>query len=203
MKKFKHLFFSACIVGATILNFNSVEAVPIASGEHLFIDEVAPEDWFFDNSRNYIFVGYGSPYLPEEKTHFIVRNSIKYGTMADGRLIVKCIFKDFYNFEVVYQPKKADGSHRAIFILRDQLKGGSTGAEVEPVLYPFNGQEIEPFPPLKSNIMPSRVAEMLYFIVTGEKYYGNLNPNNFTDAAAHKYILNPYTPDLYERCKIE
>ena len=51
--------------------------------------------------------------------------------------------------------------------------------------------------------MPSRVAEMLYYIVKGEKYYGDLNPNNFTDESAHKYIVNPYTPDLYERCKLE
>ena len=172
---------------------NLVEVTP-----HIFVDEVVPEDWYLNGAKNIIFAGYGSPLFQNQKTHYIDIKTIKYGTMKDGRLVIKCNFKDMYEFACFYQDKNAEGTYRARVMMGDTINFKINPYEVDSVLGKFNAQNIEPYPEKGTNIIVARVAEMLYYIVKGEKYYGDLKPEQFSSEG--KDIINPYTQDLYDRC---
>ena len=202
MSKFFALVGFFSIIAANFI-FSSAEAKPVEFSPHIFIDSVSNKDWFLNGDENIIFAGYGSPLFPNKKTHYIDYNSIKFATMKDGRLVVTCNFYGLYEFACFYQEKKDDGSGRARFMIRATVDSNASPYEVDSVLGDFNGLYLEPFPPLGTNPIPNRVAEMLYYMVKGEKFYGNLNPEDYLDDDKHKDILNLYTQDLYDRCKAQ
>lgn len=180
----------------------SSEAAQVETSPHIFVDEIDADDWFLKDNQEIIFAGYGSPLFPNLKTHYLDYNSIKYGTLKDGRLIITCEFFDMYEFAIFYQGTPNDESRVARFMMRDTVDSNINPLEVDSVLAEFNGQYIDPFPPLGKNIIPNRAAEMLYYIVKGEKFFGNLDPKLFIDDKEHQNIINPYSEDLYERCRI-
>ena len=195
----KAIIMVTTLMMMTVMNNSPTEAKPVESDTpHVYIDQVAEKDWYLNDSPEVIFAGCGSPLFPNKKTHYILRNSIQYGTMKDGRLVIKCNFKGMYEFACFYPDKQANGSHRARFIMGDTINGTVSPLEVDSVLAEYNGQYIAPFPALGKNIIPARVVEMLYYIVKGEKYYGDLNPQDYLEDGAED-IINPYTPDLYAR----
>ena len=157
---------------------------------------------FLEDDSEIIFAGCGSPLFPNKKTHYLQYKTIKYGDLPDGRFIITCEFHDMYEFALFYKAKQADGSHRARFMMRATVDGNINPLELDSIVGQFNGVDLEPFPPVGTNIIPYRVAEMLYYMVKGEKYYGDLNPELFIDDSDHQNILNPYTQDLYDRCKM-
>ncbi len=187
---------------AVLLIFQSAHSQPVERQPHIFSDEVVVADWFLNGNDEIIFVGNGSPLFPNKKSHYLDYKSIKYGNLKDGRFIITCNFYDMYEFAIFYQGTPQDDERAARFMMRDTVDSNISPWEVDPVLAEFNGQFLDPFPPLGKNLIPQRAAEMLYFIVKGEKFFGNLNPENFIDDANHQNIINPYTPDLYERCKV-
>ena len=129
-----------------------------------------------------------------------VMRGIKYGNLPDGRFIITCEFNKMYEFACFYKTDFEDGLNRARFMIRATVDSTVDPFEVDSVLGEFNAVYLEPFPPVGKNLIPYRVAEMLYYIVKGEKFYGNLNPEDFIDES-HLDIVNPYTQDLYDRCK--
>ncbi len=149
-----------------------------------------------------IFAGCASPLFPNKKTHYLDYKTIKYGDLPDGRFIITCEFYGMYEFAIFYKTKQEDGSHRARFMIRATVDSNINSMEMDSVLGQFNGNDLEPFPPVGTNIVLYRVADMLYYIVKGEKYYGDLNPELFI-SDSNKDILNPYTQDLYDRCKVK
>lgn len=194
----------AMVLILEILPSHLVMAKPIEVTPHIFVDEVPSEDWYLNNTKSIIFAGYGSPIFPNQKSHYIDVKSIQYGQMKDGRLVIKCNFNNMYEFACFYQDKNDEGSYRARFMMVDTINGNLNAFEVDSILANFNAQNIEPFPQLGTNIIPARVVEMLYFIVKGEKYYGDLNPKLFVNTSASETndIINPYTQDLYDRCSV-
>ncbi len=197
-KSVSRVVASAIFAGVIGLGINTGYAAPMEIAPHVFTDPAPQEDWHLNSQNNIIYVGNGSPLFPDKKTHYIVRNSIKYGTMKDGRLFVKCNFHDSYEFAVMYPSKRKDGSQRARFFMRGAAAGNDSPLEIDSVLAPFNGADVDPFPKYKTTPIPARVVEMLYYIVKGDKYYGDLQPESF---AKNNDIMDVYTPDLYERCK--
>ena len=191
------IFIIAVLAGIFI--FNCAEAKLVEISPNIFVDEVDKADWYFNGNTDIIFAGYGSPLFPNEKSHYLDYNSIKYGTLQDGRFIITCNFYDMYEFAIFYNGEIGDDSRRARFMMRDTVDSNASPYEVDSVLAKFNGQYIEPFPPVGTNLIPYRVAEMLYYIVKGEKFYGSLNPKHFI-SESNPVIVNPYTQDLYERC---
>ena len=193
---------AAVILALAVFISNIAMAKPVEISPHIFIDEVEPDDWYLNDIKSIIFVGYGSPLFPKQKSHYINIKSIQYGHMKDGRLVIKCNFNKMYEFACFYPDKKADGSHRARFIMGDTVNGNTSPFEVDSILAKFNAKDIEPFPQLGTTIIPARVVEMLYFIVKGDKYYGDLNPKQFVNNSDLEIIdiINPYTQDLYDRC---
>lgn len=201
MKKFPKFFAPLFILaGFFIFGFAPAKAAVIEVEPHIFIDPIDPADRFLNGDKNYIFVGCGSPLFPGKKTHYIDGKTIQYGTMPDGRLIIKCDFNGMYEFACFYQDKKPDGSHRARFMMGPTVNTTVSALEVDSVLAPFSDVLLEPFPPKGSNLIVFRAAETLYYLVKGEKYYGDLNPENFLDGSGTD-IMNPYTPELYETCR--
>ena len=198
LKKFLQLTLLAFV--ATFI-FNQAEAKPVETSPHIFVDTVPQKNWFLDNDPEVIFAGYGSPLFPNKKTHYIDYKSIKFGTLKDGRFIITCSFYGLYEFAFFYVDKKDDGSHTARFMIRATVDSNASPHEVDSVLGDFNGQDLKPFPPVGTNIIPYRTAEMLYYMVKGEKYFGDLNPADYLEG--DKDILNPYTQDLYDRCKVK
>ncbi|MBQ7198714.1 MAG: hypothetical protein IJS29_05575 [Selenomonadaceae bacterium] len=198
-KIFKFIIFIALLIG--ICNFKFVEAAPMEISPHIFIDQVDKEHWFLNGDSKIIFVGNGSPLFPDKKSHYIDYDSIKYGTLNDGRFIITCFFHDMYEFAVFYKGEIGDDSRRARFMMRDTVDSNTSPYEIDSVLAEFNGQYLEPFPAVGTNLIPYRVAEMLYYIVKGQKFYGDLNPALFIDES-NQNIVNPYTQDLYERCDV-
>ncbi|MBQ7630645.1 MAG: hypothetical protein IJS81_10615 [Selenomonadaceae bacterium] len=191
------LIFFAVISTFQIVNAQSVEIQP-----HIYADEVAAADWFLNGNDEIIFAGYGSPLFPNKKSHYLDYNSIKYGDLPDGRFIITCNFHDMYEFAIFYKGTPQDSDRAARFMMRDTVDTNANPLEIDSVLAEFNGQYLDPFPPLGKNLIPQRVAEMLYYIVKGEKFFGNLNPESFIDDSTHQNIVNPYTQDLYDRCKV-
>ena len=189
------------IVFLGLLIFSSAEAKIVEIAPHIFSDAVEPQDWFLNGQSKIIFAGYGSPIFPNKKTHYLDYKTIKYGTLKDGRFIITCKFYGMYEFAVFYKGDKNDDSRRARFVMRDTVDSNISPFEIDPVIAEFNGQYLEPFQPVGKNLIPNRVAEMLYYIVKGEKFYGDLNPELFINDSTHKNILNPYTQDLYDRCE--
>ena len=185
-----------------LLIFNFAEAKPVENSPQIFIDQVVVGDWFLNGNDEIIFVGYGSPLFPNKKSHYLDYKTIKFGTLPDGRFIITCKFYDMYEFAIFYKGTPQDEERGARFIMRDTVDTNISPLEIDPVLAEFNGQYLDPFPSLGKNIIPQRVAEMLYYIVKGEKFFGDLNPELFIDDDAHKKIVNPYTQDLYDRCKV-
>ena len=180
----------------------STSAKPVEISPHIFVDQVDAEDWFLNGKPNFIFVGCGSPLFPNKKTHYLDYKTIKYGTLPDGRFIITCNFLDMYEFAIFYKGEPGDDSRRARFVIRDTVDSNASPLEIDPLLAEFNGQYMEPFPPLGKSPIPNRVAEMLYFIVNGKKFYGDFKPEDFINDSTHQNILNPYTQDLYDRCKV-
>lgn len=107
-----------------------------------------------------------------------------------------------YEFAIFYKGEPGDNSRHARFVMRDTVDSNASPLEIDPVLAEFNGQYMDPFPPLGKSPIPNRVAEMLYYIVNGKKFYGDLKPEDFINDSTHQNILNPYTQDLYDRCKV-
>ena len=192
--------FFATLFFAGIFIFNSTEAKNVETSPHIFVDEVAEKNWFLNGDKNIIFAGYGSPLFPKKKTHYLDYKSIKFGNLKDGRFVVSCNFHGLYEFAIFYTEKKSDGSQRARFVIRATVDSNASPYEVDSVLGDFNGIYLEPFP---TNPIIYRTAEMLYYLVKGEKFYGDLNPADYLDDAEHKDILNLYTQDLYDRCKVQ
>ena len=62
-------------------------------------------------------------------------------------------------------------------MMRDTVDTNASPLEIDPVLAEFNGQYLESFQPLGKNIIPHRVAEMLYYIVNGEKFFTSETPH--------------------------
>ena len=195
------LIFCTVLVEFSI--FNSAVAKPVETSPHIFVDEVDRADWFLKGDPNIIFAGCASPLFPNKKTHYLDYKTIKYGNLPDGRFIITCEFYKMYEFAIFYKTNQEDGSKSARFMIRATVDSNIHSLEVDPVLGHFNGVDLEPFPPVGTNIIPYRITEMLYYIVKGEKYYGNLNPELFIDKSNYKDILNPYTQDLYDRCKLK
>lgn len=202
VKKFLSVF--AGIIFLLNFSFQITLAKPVEVEPHIFVDVIPQNDWTFNGANDILFVGYGSPLFPKKKSHYILCKTIQFGYMKDGRLVIKCNFKDMYEFAVFYQEKKADSSYRAKMMMGDTVNKNKLALEVDSVLAKFNDQLLEPFPNVGENLIPYRVAEMLYFIVKGEKYYGDLNPQDFLNIKDKNVlnIVNPYTQDLYEQCKL-
>ena len=198
IKNFIVAFFITVIAGIFILN--SAEANPVEISPHIYVDQVAKKDWYQNGNANIIFAGYGSPLFPNKKSHYLEYNSIKYGNLKDGRFIITCNFYNMYEFAIFYKGTPTDADRSARFMMRDTVDSNASPFEIDPVLAEFNGEDLKAFPPLGRNIIPYRVAEMLYYIVKGEKFFGNSNPADFIDA--NQDIVNPYTQDLYDRCKV-
>lgn len=186
---------------AVIFTFNAANAKPVEISPNIFVDEVDKDDWFLNGDSEIIFAGYGSPLFPNKKSHYIDYKTIKYGTLQDGRFIITCNFYDMYEFAVFYNGEIGDDSRRARFMMRDTVDSNANPYEIDSVLAEFNGQYIEPFPAVGENLIPYRVAEMLYYIVKGEKFYGTFNPELFINET-NPQLVNPYTQDLYDRCTI-
>ena len=186
---------------AVIFIFNAANAKPVEISPHIFVDEVDKADWFLNGDSEIIFAGYGSPLFPNKKSHYIDYKTIKYGTLQDGRFIITCNFYDMYEFAIFYKGEIGDDSRRARFMIRDTVDSNANAYEIDSVLAKFNGQYMEPFPAVGENLIPYRVAEMLYYIVKGEKFYGSFNPELFINDS-NPNIINPYTQDLYDRCAI-
>ncbi len=195
IKKFLSAFFGIFF----LLQLQTTFAKPVEVAPHIFEDAIPASDWQFEGANDILFVGYGSPIFPRQKTHYILCSTIQYGHMPDGRLVIKCNFKDMYEFAVFYQDKKDDGSHRAKMMMGDTVNGNKSPFEVDSVLAKFNDQLLEPFPPVGENLIPYRIIEMLYYIVRHEKYYGDLNPQDFVNGSD---IVNPYSRELYNQCEI-
>ena len=191
--------FCLTLFAATLI-FSSAEAKPVEVSPHIFVDQVDSKDWFLNGNEEIIFVGNGSPLFPNKKTHYLDYKTIKYGNLPDGRFIITCEFNKMYEFACFYKTDFEDGLNRARFMIRATVDSTVDPFEVDSVLGEFNAVYLEPFPPVGKNLIPYRVAEMLYYIVKGEKFYGNLNPEDFIDES-HLDIVNPYTQDLYDRCK--
>ncbi len=188
---------------AGIFIFNSAEAKPVEVSPHIFVDQVAEKNWFLNDDHDIIFAGYGSPLFPKKKTHYLDYKSIKFGNLKDGRFVVTCNFYGLYEFAVFYPEKKEDGSQRARFMIRATVDSNAAPLEVDSVAGAFNGLDLEPFPSAGTNPIVWRTVEMLYYMTKGEKYYGDLNPADFLDDEEHKDVLNPYTQDIYDRCKVK
>ena len=202
LKIFSTLIIFSALTGNFISTSAKEKAVEISP--HIFAEKIDSKDWFLNGDKNIIFVGYGSPLFPTKKTHYVDYDSIKYAELPDGRFVITCNFHGLYEFACFYQEKKDDGSGgRARFMIRATVDSNASPYEVDSVLGDFNGLYLEPFPPLGTNPIPNRVAEMLYYMVKGEKFYGNLNPEDYLDDDKHKDILNLYTQDLYDRCKAQ
>ncbi|MBR5914192.1 MAG: hypothetical protein IKZ58_07520 [Selenomonadaceae bacterium] len=200
-EKLYRIIFSLTFIWIFI--FNSAEAKIVEVAPHIFIDSVESQDWFLNGQSEIIFAGCGSPIFPNKKTHYLDYKTIKYGTLKDGRFIITCNFYNMYEFAVFYKGDKNDDSRRARFVMRDTVDSNISPFEIDPVIAEFNGQYLEPFPAVGKSPIPNRVAEMLYYMVKGEKFYGNLNPELFINDSTHQDILNPYTQDLYDRCKVK
>ena len=200
MQALKAFFKFWVILLAGIFISHSADAAQVEISPHIYADTVDKQDWYRDGNTNIIFAGYGSPLFPNKKSHYIDYNSIKYGNLKDGRFIITCNFYNMYEFAIFYKGTPADAERSARFMMRDTVDSNASPFEVDPVLAEFNGEDLKPFPPLGKNLIPYRVAEMLYYIVKGEKFYGNLNPADFINADEN--IVNPYTQDLYDRCKM-
>ena len=198
IKKFMFCFIVTLLAGI----FNFVEATPVKIASHIYVDEVDKADWFLNGKSDVIFAGCGSPLFSDKKTHYIDYHSIQYGTLKDGRLIITCNFHDMYEFAVFYQGEIGDDSRRARFMMRETVDTTASPLEIDSVLAEFNGQYIDPYPLLGKNLIPCRVAEMLYYIVNGKKFYGSFQPEQFLDDLSEKNIVNPYTQDLYDRCDV-
>ena len=199
MKNFS--FILALLIFLIFSFFHSAKAEPVEISPKIFVDKVPTDDWFLNDNDEIIFVGYGSPLFPNKKSHYLDYNSIKYGTLPDGRFIITCNFYGLYEFAIFYKGTSQDADRGARFVMRDTVDSNASPLEIDPVLAEFNGQYLDPFPTIGKNLIPNRAAEMLYYIVKGEKFFGNLNPENFIDTATNKNIFNPYTQDLYDRCK--
>ena len=193
-------FLIAFLAGIFIFNFAA--AKPVEISPHIFIDQVDKQDWYLNGNSDIIFVGQGSPLFPNKKSHYIDYNSIKYGELRDGRFIITCFFYDRYEFAIFYKGKPGDDSRRARFMMRDTVDSNTSPYEIDSVLAEFNGQYMEPFPTVGTNLIPYRVAEMLYYIVKGQKFYGDFNPELFINDS-NQNIVNPYTQDLYDRCDVD
>ena len=194
------LIFFAVLAEFFILN--PAMAKPVEVSPHIFVDEVDKEDWFLKGDPNIILAGCASPLFPNKKTHYLDYKTIKYGNLPDGRFIITCEFYKMYEVAIFYKTNQEDGSKSARFMIRATVDSNANPLEVDSVLGHFNGADLEPFPPVGTNIVPYRIVDMLYYMVKGEKYYGDLNPELFLDDSTHKDILNPYTQDLYDRCKL-
>ena len=190
------------ILLAGIFCFNFAQAKPAEISAHIYTDTVDKADWFLNDKSDIIFAGYGSPLFPDKKTHYIDYHSIQYGTLPDGRLIITCNFHGMYEMAIFYKGEIGDDSRRARFMMRDTVDSTTSPFEIDSVLAEFNGQYLDPYPPLGKNLIPYRVAEMLYYIVNGKKFYGTFKPEQFIDDSIHKDIVNPYTQDLYDRCDV-
>lgn len=199
-EKICRIIFPLAFLG--LLIFTSAEAKAVEVAPHIFVDPVDSEDWFLNGKSEIIFAGCGSPIFPNKKTHYLDYKTIQYGTLKDGRFIITCNFYGMYEFAVFYKGDKNDDSRRARFMIRATVDSNTSPLEIDPVIAEFNGQYLEPFPPVGKNLIPHRVAEMLYYIVKGEKFYGDFNPELFVDESNPQDILNPYTQDLYDRCKV-
>ena len=197
MKKFTSRFIVTILAGTFI--FNSAEAERAEISPHIYVDTVDKADWFLNGKSDIIFAGCGSPLFNDKKTHYIDYKSIKYGRLQDGRFIITCNFQGMYEFAIFYKGEIGDDSRRARFMMRDTVDTTASPLEIDSVLADFNGNYLEPYPTLGENLIPYRVAEMLYYIVTGKKFYGTFDPSRFTD---DKNIVNPYTQDLYDRCDV-
>ena len=199
LKGFLKIFAVTFFAGIFI--FNQAEAKPVEISPHIYVDEVDEKNWFLNGDKDVIFAGYGSPLFPNKKTHYLDFKSIKFGNLKDGRFIITCNYYGLYEFAVFYADNKDDGTHFARFMIRATVDSYASPHEVDSVLGDFNGLNLEPFPPVGTNPIVYRTVEMLYYMVKGEKFYGNLNPADYIDDDKHKDILNPYTQDLYDRCK--
>lgn len=200
MQALKTFFKFWVILLAGIFISHSADAAQVEISPHIYVDTVDKQDWYRDGNENIIFAGYGSPLFPNKKSHYIDYNSIKYGNLKDGRFIITCNFYNMYEFAIFYKGTPTDAGRSARFMMRDTVDSNASPWEVDPVLAEFNGEDLKPFPLLGKNLIPYRVTEMLYYIVKGEKFYGNLNPADFI--GADENIVNPYTQDLYDRCKV-
>jgi len=181
-----------------ILSFTPAEAKPVEVSPHIFVDTVPEKNWYLNDNKDVIFVGYGSPLFPKKKTHYLDYKSIKFGTLKDGRFIITCNYYGLYEFAVFYTDKKDDGSQTARFMIRATVDSNASPHEVDSVLGDYNGLNLKPFPPARTNPIVYRTAEMLYYLVKGEKFFGDLNPADYLEG--DQDILNPYTQDLYDRC---
>lgn len=184
---------------AGIFIFNQALAEPVEISPHIYVDKVAEKNWFLNGNKDIIFAGYGSPLFPKKKTHYLDYKSIKFGNLKDGRFIITCNFYGLYEFAVFYTDKKTDGTQSARFMIRATVDSNASPQEVDSVLGVFNGLNLEPFPPVGTNPIVYRTAEMLYYMVKGEKFFGDLNPADYLEG--DKDILNLYTQDLYDRCQ--
>ena len=202
LRSFFKIFLTTIFV-AGIFIFNSANAKPVETSPHIFVDRIPETNWFLNGDKEVIFAGYGSPLFPKKKTHYLDYNSIKFGDLKDGRFIITCNYHGLYEFAVFYTPKKADGSQKARFMIRATVDSNASPQEVDSVLGVFSGLDLEPFPPVGTNPIVYRTAEMLYYMVKGEKFFGDLNPADYLDDDKHKDILNLYTQDLYDRCQVK
>ncbi len=202
MKEFLK-FLSPLFVFAGLFIFGTapVRAELVEVSPHIFTDVIDEKDRFLNGDKHIIFVGCGSPIFPGKKTHYLEVKTIQHGIMPNGRLIIKCNFNGMYEFACFYLDKKPDGSHRARFMMGPTVNTTLSPFEVDSVLAQFSDVLLDPFPEKGTNLIVHRAAEILYYLVKGEKYYGDLNPEDFLDGSG-KDIVNPYTPELYETCRM-
>ena len=210
-----------CAIGTgLILSPSIAEAIPqFLDNEQIIEYPIAHAAWYLDGNKNCIVVGPGTFFNSTKNdvadvhlktSSYIFRDSVKTVNMENGKIdILAKRVRDPLPILVVYEPKNAAGTYRARFYITNQNGTVLPDAEANKIVRPSDsssGNEIKPFPnSRKGDMTRSRIAEMLYFIAFGKQYYGDLDPYKYRpydgEVVGYIEVYNPYTEDVYERCK--
>ena len=210
-----------CMIGTGITLPSSIaEATPqFLDNEQIVEYPIARAAWYLDGNKNCIAVGPGTFFnstkddvadVHLKTSAYIFRDSVKTVNMENGKIgILAKQVRHPRPILVVYEPKNAAGTYRARFYIIDRNGNVLPDAEANKIVLPSDsgsGNEIKPFPnSRKGNMTRSRIAEMLYFIAFGKQYYGDLDPYQYRtyggEVVGYIEVYNPYTEDVYERCK--
>ena len=220
-KKFFLSLTLFCTIGISMpLPSSIAEAIPqFLDNEQIVEYPLARAAWYLDGNKNCIAVGPGTFFNSTKddvadvhlKTSvYIFRDSVKTVNMENGKIgILAKLVRNPLPVLVVYEPKNATGTYRARFYIMDMKGNVLPDAEANKIVLPSDsgsGNEIKPFPnSRKGDMTRSRIAEMLYFIAFGKQYYGALDPYKYRpyggEVVGYIEVYNPYTEDVYERCK--
>ena len=210
-----------CAIGAGMSFPSSIaDAIPqFLDNEQIIEYPIARAAWYLDGNKNCIAVGPGTFFnstkddvadVHLKTSAYIFRDSVKTVNMENGKIgILAKLVRAPLSILVVYEPKDATGTYRARFFVIGGNGNVLPDAEANKIVRPSDngaGNEIKPFPnSRKGDMARSRIAEMLYFIAFGKQYYGDLDPYKYRvyggETVGYIEVYNPYTEDVYERCK--